>query len=129
MRNLLPSLHRLLDAPSEHRPVGRGPKALQQVHEPRVVADQDARLVLLDPGDDAQRGGGRRGLGDGVETLDRLRAARIVSVMPVPVRELRTMLVATPPGCTTDRRTGLAAICSLCRRLSEKPRTANFAAA
>jgi len=37
-------------------------------------------------------------------------------------------LVETPPGCTTDKRTGLAAICSSCRRLSEKPRTANFEA-
>ena len=49
--------------------------------------------------------------------------------MPVPVRELRAMLVATPPGCTTDSRTGLFAICNSWRRLSEKPRTANFAAA
>ena len=38
------------------------------------------------------------------------------------------MLVATPPGCTTDSFTGLFAIASSCRRLSEKPRTANFAA-
>ena len=38
------------------------------------------------------------------------------------------MLVATPPGCTTDSLTGLFAIASSCRRLSEKPRTANFAA-
>ena len=39
------------------------------------------------------------------------------------------MLVSTPPGCTTDSFTGLFAIASSCRRLSEKPRTANFAAA
>jgi hypothetical protein len=39
------------------------------------------------------------------------------------------MLVETPPGCTTETRTGLAANCNSCRRLSEKPRTANFAAA
>ena len=53
----------------------------------------------------------------------------LTSVTPLPARELRTILVETPPGCTTDSRTGLAAICSSCRRLSEKPRTANFAAA
>src|SRR5258707_5906991 len=56
-------------------------------------------------------------------------ARRSLSVTPTPVRELRTMLVATPPGCTTDTRTGLAAACNSCRRLSEKPRTANFEAA
>ena len=39
------------------------------------------------------------------------------------------MLVAMPPGCTTDSRTGLPAIANSCRRLSENPRTANFAAA
>ena len=38
------------------------------------------------------------------------------------------MLVSTPPGCTTESFTGLFAIASSCRRLSEKPRTANFAA-
>ena len=56
-------------------------------------------------------------------------ARRALSVMPTPVRELRAMLVATPPGCTTDSFTGLFAIASSWRRLSEKPRTANFAAA
>ena len=56
-------------------------------------------------------------------------ARRALSVMPTPLRELRTMLVSTPPGCTTDSFTGLFAIASSCRRLSEKPRTANFAAA
>ena len=56
-------------------------------------------------------------------------ARRALSVTPVPVRELRAMLVAIPPGCTTVRRTGLFAICNSCRKLSEKPRTANFAAA
>ncbi len=55
-------------------------------------------------------------------------ARRALSVMPIPVRELRTMLVNTPPGCTTESFTGLFAIASSCRRLSEKPRTANFAA-
>ncbi len=38
------------------------------------------------------------------------------------------MLVLMPPGCTTESLTGLLAACSSCRRLSEKPRTANFAA-
>ena len=56
-------------------------------------------------------------------------ARRALSVMPEPVRELRAMLVATPPGCTTESRTGLAAVASSCRKASEKPRTANFAAA
>ena len=56
-------------------------------------------------------------------------ARRALSVTPTPARELRTMLVATPPGCTTDSLTGLAAICSSWRSASEKPRTANFAAA
>ena len=36
--------------------------------------------------------------------------------------------VSTPPGCTTDSLTGLFVIASSCRRLSENPRTANFAA-
>ena len=40
-------------------------------------------------------------------------ARRALSVTPTPVRELRTMLVATPPGCTTDSLTGLFAICKL----------------
>jgi hypothetical protein len=43
---LLPCLRHLLDPARQHRP--KGPKALQQVHEAGVVADQDARLVLLD---------------------------------------------------------------------------------
>ena len=54
---------------------------------------------------------------------------RALSVTPIPVRELRAMAVATPPGCTTDSLTGLPAMASSCRTLSEKPRTANFAAA
>ena len=125
----LPRLRRLLDPPRQHRPVGAGPQPLQEVHEAGVVADQDARGVFLDALDDAQRGGRGRGPGERVEPLDRFARGVALSVMPLPVRELRAMLVATPPGCTTDSRTGLAAIASSCRRLSEKPRTANFAAA
>src|SRR6202171_5677701 len=74
---LLPRVHRLLDPARQHRPISAGPKALQQVHEAGIVADQDARRVLLDALDNAQRGGGGRGPGDFVETLDRLRAAGI----------------------------------------------------
>src|ERR1700744_3066093 len=58
----LPRLRQLLDPARHRRPVSRGAKTLQQVHEAGVAADQDARLVLLDAGDDAQRGGFRRGL-------------------------------------------------------------------
>ena len=46
--------------------------------KPRVVADQDARLVFLDAGDDALGGGRRRGLGHRIEAVDRFRAARVV---------------------------------------------------
>ena len=42
-------------------------------------------------------------------------ARRALSVTPVPVRELRAMLVETPPGCTTLSRTGLFAIRNSCR--------------
>src|SRR6185312_7404074 len=48
-------------------------------------------------------------------------ARRALSVIPAPVRELRTMLVSTPPEYTTDNFTELFAIASSCRRLSEKP--------
>ena len=75
---LLPRLRQLLDASAEHGPVCAGPQALHQIHEARIVADQDARLVFLDTTDDAQRGGGRRGLGKAVESFDRLRAPRII---------------------------------------------------
>src|SRR5882724_8855650 len=75
---LLPRLGHLLDPARQHGPIGAGPQALQQVHEARVVTNQYPRLVVLDALNDAQRGGGRRGLCDGIETLDRLRAARIV---------------------------------------------------
>src|SRR6202158_6566193 len=77
-KELLPRLGRLFDPARQHRPIGGGAKALQEVHEAGVVADQDARLVLLDALDDAQRRGGGRGPGDAVEPLDRLRAAFIV---------------------------------------------------
>jgi hypothetical protein len=49
--------------------------------------------------------------------------------MLLPIRELLTILVDTPPGCTTDKRTGLLLAASSWRSASEKPRTANFAAA
>src|SRR5882672_8497493 len=75
---LFPRLGHLLDPARQHRPIGAGPQALQQVHEARVVANQYPRLVVLDALNNAQRGGGRRDFCDGIETLDRLRAARIV---------------------------------------------------
>ncbi|KAH2812614.1 hypothetical protein KXV85_005058, partial [Aspergillus fumigatus] len=53
-------------------------EALQEVHEAGVVADQDARLVPLDAADDPQRGVPRARLRRGLETLDHLRAPRIV---------------------------------------------------
>ena len=112
----------------EQLPVGAGAQALQQVDEFGVEADQDARGVALDAVGDGFGGDFRRGARGVVKTLDRL-ARRALSVTPVPVRELRAMLVAMPPGCTTDSLTGLSAICNSWRRLSEKPRTANFAAA
>src|SRR5882757_329182 len=77
-KELFPRLGHLLDPARQHRPIGAGPQALQQVHEARVVTNQYARLVVLDALNDAQRGGGGRGFCDGIETLDRLRAARIV---------------------------------------------------
>src|ERR1700682_158030 len=73
-----PGLGHLLDPARQHGPISGGPQALQQVHEARVVADQNPRLVLLDATNNAQRGGGGRGLCRGVEALDQLRAALIV---------------------------------------------------
>src|ERR1035438_1827595 len=73
----LPRHPRLLEPACEHRPITRGPKALQEIDEARIVADQNARLVLLDALDDAQCGCLRRGPGHRVKTLDRLHAARI----------------------------------------------------
>src|SRR5439155_23321413 len=55
---LLPRLRHFLNPARQHAPIGAGPKALQQVHEAGVVADQDARLVFLDARNDAQRRGG-----------------------------------------------------------------------
>jgi hypothetical protein len=67
----LPLFAHLLNPLRQHRPIRRRAKPLQQVHEPRIVADQNPRLVFLDA------------------------ARRALSVMPAPVRELRTMLVTT----------------------------------
>src|ERR1700722_10313086 len=78
IRASLPRFLRSPDPLRQHRPVAGGPKALQQVHEDGVVADQDARLVLFDALDDAQGGGLGRGPRDRIEPLDRLRPARIV---------------------------------------------------
>ena len=101
-------------------------------HELQMAASPD-RLSLVHPGGVATAIA--RNARAGVGMTDNARRARSIdcarralSVTPMPVRELRTMLVATPPGCTTDSLTGLFASCSSCRRLSEKPRTANFAA-
>src|SRR3954451_599229 len=67
---LLAGLRQLLDAATEQRPVRRRPQALHQIHETRIVADQDARLVLLDARDDPQRRSGRRRFRKGVEAFD-----------------------------------------------------------
>src|SRR3979411_2735453 len=77
-KSLLPRLRHLLDPARQHRPIGGGAKALQQVHEAGVVADQYARLVFLDANDNTQRGGGGRGSCQAIEAFDGLRAARIV---------------------------------------------------
>src|ERR1700754_4269054 len=53
--SLLP-LRRNLDPPRQHFPIRPRAKPLQQVHEPRIAADQDTRRVLLDAGDDDLRG-------------------------------------------------------------------------
>src|SRR5438270_13415004 len=74
---LVRALAQLLHATAEHRPVSAGSQALQQVHETRILADQNAWLVLLDALDDAPCGG-RRGLGKAVEAFDRLGAAGII---------------------------------------------------
>ena len=42
----------LLDPLCQHRLIRRRAKPLQKIHEPRVVADQDARLFFLDAGDE-----------------------------------------------------------------------------
>src|SRR6478736_4823814 len=73
----LPRLRGLQPA-RQHGPIGGGEETLQQVHHAGVVADQDARLVVLDALDDALRGGSGRGSGDAVEPLDRSCAALIV---------------------------------------------------
>src|SRR5579863_10629097 len=72
-------IRRLPDVFRHHVPIGSRAEALQNVHEAGVAADQDARLVLLDTLDDPQRRVLRRRLGDGIEPLDRLRAALVVS--------------------------------------------------
>lgn len=56
-------------------------------------------------------------------------ARRALSLTPTPVRELRAIAVAMPPGWTTDSFTELPATASSWRTLSEKPRAANLAAA
>ena len=50
------------------------------------------------PGDDAQRGGRRRGLRRIASKRSIDSARRALSVMPAPVRELRTMLVGDAAG-------------------------------
>ena len=64
-----------------------------------------------------------------VSNLSIICERRALSVTPAPVRELRAIAVAMPPGCTTESLTGLPATASSWRTLSEKPRTANLAAA
>jgi hypothetical protein len=127
-RKSLPRFRRLLEPARQHRPIAGGAKTLQQIHEAGVVADQDARLVVLDALDDAERSRRGRGFCDAIEPLDRLRAALIVG-HACPGAGIADDVGGDPAGCTTDNLTGLAAACNSCRRLSEKPRTANFAAA
>ena len=55
-KSLLPRLRHLLDPARQHRPIGAGPQALQQVHEARVVTNQYPRLIVLDALNNAQRG-------------------------------------------------------------------------
>src|SRR5258706_13720390 len=102
----LPRL-RWLQPARQHGPIAAGENALQEVHHAGVVADQDARLVVLDALDDAQRGGGGRGPGDAVEPLDRSRAALIVGHACAGAGGADDV-GGDAAGCTTDTRTGLA---------------------
>src|SRR5262245_26137853 len=58
----LPRVRHLLDPPGQHGPIAGRPEPLQQIHESRIAADQDARLVLLDPQNDPLRRRRRRRL-------------------------------------------------------------------
>ena len=79
-------------------PIGRRPEPLQQVHEPRIAADQNPRLVFLDAGNDALRGRRRRLVFAIASKRSIDCARRALSVTPTPVRALRTMLVSDAAG-------------------------------
>src|SRR5438445_4559936 len=74
----LPRGHALLELLRHDRPIGPGQQPLQQVHELRIAADQDPRLVLLYAMNDALRRHSRRVDRHRFEALDRLGAAGVV---------------------------------------------------